>query len=243
MNRKDWYHHWFGEEYLKVYAHRDENEAKSLVNLILSQLPINENTEILDVCCGAGRHVNLLAGKGVKVTGIDLSSTLIKRAYRDKNCNAAFVQADMRYLPFGCRFDVILNLFTSFGYFETHEENLTVLDEFYRVLKHSGYFVFDYLNAPYIEENLIPFHQMRVGDVMVEQKREISNRRVNKTIRLTKDGMQNMFFESVFLYRPREIMEILADAGLKPLVRFGDYDGSEFNDQSPRLLIIGEKIG
>jgi SAM-dependent methyltransferase len=156
----NWYENWFGNEYLTIYAHRDEDEARQLVQLILTYINLDKNAKIIDLCCGQGRHTFLFAQEGFEVYGFDLSRTLLQVAkYKtDKSNNTFFIQADMRYLPAMHSFDLLLNLFTSFGYFETDIENKTVFQQFHQVLKTGGYFVFDYFHTPYILANLERFN-------------------------------------------------------------------------------------
>ena len=124
VEKKTWYKSWFGNEYLTVYAHRDEEEARQVIDLIQRFIKINSDFNILDLCCGQGRHVLHLASLGFKVMGIDLSRTLLEVAKykKNKDDSAHFIQADMRNLPTSQSFDLLLNLFTSFGYFETDKQ-------------------------------------------------------------------------------------------------------------------------
>ena len=92
----EWFEEWFGEEYLHLYPHRDEAEAARAAELLQANLPWRADLRILDVGCGAGRHTRALAQAGARVTGIDLSRTLLGHA---RHCSGAtFARADMRRL-------------------------------------------------------------------------------------------------------------------------------------------------
>jgi SAM-dependent methyltransferase len=239
-----WYKNWFGNDYLQVYSHRDQNEAKQLVQLIQFHINLKPDARILDIGCGQGRHLSIFAKKKFQITGIDLSSVLLRIA-KENNLNnptTHFIQADMRYLPINFKFDLILNLFTSFGYFEDDEENKSVLCQVSKLLKKSGRFVFDYFNSNYVKNNLVPKHYEKIGDLIIEQERYIENSRIKKKINLTKKGKKSTYFESVKLYSPEEIYEMLRSVNLKISTTFGNYDGSVFDDQSPRLIVFGEII-
>ena len=239
----DWYKNWFGNEYLTVYAHRDEAEAEDLIKLIHLNTTLTAGARILDLCCGQGRHVLRLAEMGYSVIGLDLSRTLLQVAKfrRIPTQKANFVQADMRFLPASQSFNLLLNLFTSFGYFEKDQENQAVLDQFNLVLKPDGYFVFDYLNTDHVLSNLVPSHSDTVGDYFIETERQITRNIVQKKITIHKDRLKTVFYESVKMYKPEEIKTMLYHSGLKILNIFGDYKGSDFNSSMPRLLIIGQK--
>jgi len=238
----NWYENWFGNEYLSVYAHRDEDEARELVQLILANVHLDKNAKIVDLCCGQGRHAYILSQEGYEVYGIDLSRTLLQVA-KFKNChstNTFFIQADMRKLPAVNSFDLLLNLFTSFGYFEEDEENKTVFRQFHHVLKAEGYFVFDYFHTPYLRANLERYHSEQIGDLIVEQERFIEGSRVQKIIRLNRNGKKSTFFESVKMYEKDKILEMMEETGLSVSCIFGDYVGSPLSDTSERIIIIGQ---
>lgn len=243
LSETNWFQKWFGNDYLKVYSHRDKKEAKQLVSLIQSIIKLETNAKILDVGCGQGRHLSIFEENQFHITGIDLSFVLLKIAQEKliKNNNAYFIQADMRHLPLKPSFDLILNLFTSFGYFETDKENQLVLEQIFKILKKSGHFVFDYFNSDYLEKNLIPEHKEELGELIIEQERYIENSRIKKKINLIKNGEKSTYLESVKLYSPEEIFDMLHSVNLKINKTFGNYDGSLFNHDSPRLLIFGEK--
>jgi SAM-dependent methyltransferase len=238
----NWYENWFGNEYLTVYAHRDEDEARQLVHLILSNISLDRNAKIIDLCCGQGRHARLFAEKGFEVYGFDLSRKLLQVAkYKNtNNDNTYFVQADMRFLPVVHSFDLLLNLFTSFGYFKTDQENITVFKQFYQVLKKGGYFVFDYFNSTYIIQHLERYQSEQIGDLTVEQERYIEDSRVEKIIRLNRHGKKSVFYESVKLYEPEQILKMMNETGLDVVYLFGDYQGSTFTENSERIIIIGK---
>lgn len=239
----NWYENWFGNEYLTVYAHRDEDEARQLVQLILTYINLDKNAKIIDLCCGQGRHAFLFAREGFEVFGFDLSRTLLQVAkYKnDQSNNTFFIQADMRYIPAMHSFDLLLNLFTSFGYFETDIENKTVFQQFHQVLKTGGYFVFDYFHTPYILTNLERYQSEQIGDLTVEQERFIEGSRVQKIIRLNRQGKQSTFYESVKMYKPDQILKMMEETSLSVRYIFGDYKGSPLSENSERIIIIGQK--
>ena len=127
MKDRDWFKDWFAsEEYLTVYNHRDSEDAEQLSDLIIETIKPNTGAWILDAACGAGRHGLYFSSKGYNVFGFDLSNNLLLKAKSEarlRKLNINLVQADIRKVCFKKRFFAVLNLFTSFGYFETDEEN------------------------------------------------------------------------------------------------------------------------
>lgn len=94
--------------------------------------------------CGQGRHSHLLAEAGYKVDGLDYSEHLLKLARkRGYGSSLRYTRGDMRKLPprWTGRFDAVLNLFTSFGFFADPADDIRVMREFARVLKPGGILV------------------------------------------------------------------------------------------------------
>jgi SAM-dependent methyltransferase len=112
----------------------DLKEVEGIVNL----LALPERSEILDLCCGHGRHAIALAQRGYRVTGQDLSEFLLARGRAEadaKTVELDWILSDMRRIPFEQRFDAVINIFSSFGYLETEDEDQRVLDQIHRDLK------------------------------------------------------------------------------------------------------------
>ena len=127
----EWFKDWFEtEEYLNVYRHRNESDAEDLINLIINNISLPKSSEVLDMACGTGRHSILLAKKGFKVSAVDLSKNMLSVASgkaEKENLKINFIQSDLRNFTHSGRFNLIVNLFTSFGYFESDKENFQIL--------------------------------------------------------------------------------------------------------------------
>jgi len=136
---------------------------------------------------------------------------------------------------------LIINLFTSFGYFVSDKENFAFVNHSYKFLAPGGYYVFDYLNKDQVKNNLVPQSERKIGDKIITETREINNDRVNKLIKIKDDSGYKEFEESVRLYSEKEISLGFSQAGYKEIVRFGDYNGNPFSKNSERLIIIFQK--
>jgi SAM-dependent methyltransferase len=239
-----WYKNWFGHpDYLKVYNHRDDIDAVKLIDLIERQIPGLKGLRILDLACGNGRHTLELVKRGYNVTGIDISDQLLNIA-REKAANLKkeilFLNADMRYFKFPFKFDVIINLFTSFGYFETDEQNELVIHRISKTLNQNGTFVLDFFNSNHIINNFIPRDEKNEGEIKIIQEREIKDNRIIKHITLIKNGKSEQFSESVRLFTFEEIANMFAGNNLEIVNLFGDYSGNFFQPDSERLIIFAE---
>ncbi|HWO88099.1 MAG TPA: class I SAM-dependent methyltransferase [Gemmatimonadales bacterium] len=234
-----WYERWFGEDYLELYRHRDEAEAEQLVALLARHGIGGAGDLVLDLACGAGRHAAALARRGARVVGLDLSAALLRRA-RSRGQHA-LVRGDMRLL--GLRtasFAAVVNLFTSFGYFDADAEHRAVLDEVARVLVPGGWFVLDYLNATWVRAHLVARDRRAIGDRTIVQERRISadGRWVEKTI--TMDSGES-FQERVRLFDCRELAAMLMGSGLAAHAAYGDYSGAPQEPTSPRCILLARR--
>lgn len=248
---KHWYEKAFGRRYLEIYGHRNEDEANRVLPLVRRVCwPFGRaaSLRVLDLACGAGRYSRLLAAEGHSVVGLDLSEELLLVAAAvlppdGQRHGPRFVRADMRCLPFSGAFDLVLNMFTSFGYFEDDSENALVLSELARALRAGGVFLIDYMNRPWVLATLVEKDSFERDGLWVEQFRRISpdGRRVEKEVLARGDGNEETFRETVRLFSRPEMEEMLERAGLAVEEVFGDYDCEPHTVNSPRLILAGRK--
>ncbi len=242
---REWFRDWFGEEYLALYPHRDEEEARAAVRLYLEVAGSPANTSVLDVACGAGRHLRALRRAGLHAVGLDLSATLLRNA-RASDGRDPLVRGDMRGLPFRREsFDGLTSFFTSFGYFRHPDDDRTVLREMRRVLRPGGTFMLDFLNADRIRRELVPEDVLDAAQGRVVQRRSIDGDSVVKRIRFEPaDGRESTEFEErVRLYSCADLQALLAEARLTTTLDFGDYEGAAFTTSAPRLILAGRAEG
>jgi SAM-dependent methyltransferase len=242
-----WYREWFGEEYLGLYSHRDEQEAEVHVDFVERHLCPPRPRAVLDLACGAGRHTAALRRRGYRTLGVDLSLTLLAHA-----SGLPRVAGDMRRLPFAAgSFDWVLNFFTSFGYFEKERENFQVLEEIVRVLAPGGRFLIDIMNASYTQRHLQPHEVQRLDHgqtdasdsqtVEIERWYDAATKRINKRIRVRPagGGVARTFLESVRAYQADEVAVGLHWAGLEVTGLYGTFQGDPYGSDSERLIIVG----
>lgn len=246
-----WYVHSFGREYLDLYPHRDDAEAQAEVEAIIELIDPPKDEPLLDLGCGAGRHLVALHSAGFRhIVGLDLSAELLEIAAERLTKAGAegikLVNADMAHIPYEEHFGTVLSLFTSFGYFERDEENATVFAAVRKAALPGGRFLIDYMNRDWVIANLVGREEKDVAGrrVRIERRLTAGRRRVEKTTRvLGPEGEEKTYHESVRLYSPLEVEQMLETAGFVNVRRYGSLRGAPHRSESPRLILVGEKGG
>jgi ubiquinone/menaquinone biosynthesis C-methylase UbiE len=236
----EWFESWFGEEYVALYPHRDDAEAERAVALIEKTLVPHTVKRVLDVACGSGRHARYL-GERWWTSGVDLSEVMLRMAQR-AGTPARLVRADIRSLPYrDASFDLVVNLFTSFGYFETDAEHEHVMRDLARVTTPGGTFVIDFLNSVQVQRDLVPHDETTLAGLHVVQRREITadGRFVVKHIAIREEGRE--FVERVRLFTAEELMAMLGRTGFNIETSYGNYDGEPLAAESPRVILFARR--
>lgn len=252
VEKENWYLKWFGEDYYRVYSHRDDSEAELQVQYLSSILSLPAHPSILDVACGRGRHVREWEKRGAFAAGVDRSEfALLDGKKSCEDCSSALILSDMRQLPFqGESFDLITSMFTSFGYFETDQEHISLLREWGRVLCPLGNLVIDYLNREIAIKDLVPETVTEDELYTTIQRRSLSEdgKRIRKEIRIKRKecGSEKSFEESVRAYSPEELSTLLSTASFQIQSIAGDFSGSPFTAESERFIVhaqVGPQSG
>ncbi len=236
-----WYEESFGKDYLLVYKHRNQQDASKEVEQAAKWLELKENDLILDLCCGMGRHTISLAKRGYQVVGLDLSSVLLEKAIEKSSGLAIpFIKADMRNLPLiDASFDIVLNLFTSFGYFRDDCDNERVLAEMARVLKPEGRFLIDFLNRNSVIKTLVPESEREVEGRRIKEKRWIEENFVHKIITIEDEQGTRTYQERVKMYDLKQLIDMLEKHSLKAEEIFANFDGDPYHPDGERVIIKG----
>lgn len=240
-----WFKNWFNTPYYHLlYKNRDFQEAENFIDNLVTYLKPKQGAKFFDLACGKGRHSMFLNKKGFDVVGVDLSEESILSAQQATNETLHFAVHDMRQVFEGHSFDVVVNLFTSFGYFDDNNEDVNVLKSVATVLENDGVFVLDYLNAKQVVKNLKPQETIVRDDVSFQISKKIEGAFVVKGIDFEDKGKAYHFEERVKLIDEGQFEEYFKLARLRLLAKFGNYNLEAFDEnQSPRLILIAEKIG
>lgn len=240
-----WYDRFFQHEYLTFDEHP---ESAQEVDFLLETLRLPEEALLLDLCCGYGRHAIPLAGKGLRVVGLDKSPVMLQQA----RMSAAplppalqFIRGDMARLPMSNAFDAVISLFSSFGYFENDDDNFRVLREIAGVLKPGGSFFIETANREFVVRHFNPvqvYHPQ--GNLLIEERAfDVVTGRSHVDVTLVQNGRETHLHHSIRLYTVPELQVLLEAVGLYADDVWGDYDGGDFTWDSPQLILHARRAG
>jgi ubiquinone/menaquinone biosynthesis C-methylase UbiE len=249
-NPAAWWASYFDEQYLLEYEplfslEKDRREVARLIDVL--GLPVG--ARVLDVPCGQGRHAHLLAEAGYDVQGVDLSRDLLAlAAKRGTRPNLKYSRADMRHLPasWSGRFDAVINLFTSFGFFLDPGDDARVITEFARVLTPDGLLVWhggsrDGVMAKFLERD---WWTTRNGTV-IGHEREFDSLSGVLTVRSTWRGPKTSGEREhrIRLYTATRLAELCRDAGLIVTEALDGWRDRPLTRRSSEMLLLARKEG
>ena len=223
-------------------------ETAEEVEFICEALELTQGATVLDLCCGQGRHGQLLADRGMKVVGLDSSRFLLTEAQKNGSSSqnrVHLIEGNMCHIPLKPVCDAVINLYTSFGFFEDNK-NKRVITAVAAALKPSGKFLLEHWN-PYAALQLDQTRNwwwmseslLALADVEYDPTSgRLSDHRT--VIDLSTGAVQESV-NRIRFYFPTELEEMLALAGLKVRTMYGDFDYSPFLTESRRLITIAEK--
>lgn len=234
---RPWYESAFCGPYLQVYAHRSQEQADTQVRAMLDCGLLPARGSVLDIACGAGRHLRAMRKAGLDARGLDFSMDLLRAGA----LAGLAVRADMRVMPFAdTRFDWACSLFTSFGYFDSADDDRRMFAQAARILRPGGSLVLDHINPVVTLRDLKP-HTVDEKDGTKLVQRRHHDRAAGlliKDVEFTKDGRTQSWQERVRLYEPEQLAALLHAAGFRTMRRYGDLDGRAWQpEQSPRQVV------
>lgn len=240
----EWFKTWFDSKYYHyLYNNRNNKEAKNFIYLLIKFLNLKSGLKVLDLGCGIGRHSKELNKLGFNVVGIDLSKKNIEFIKKFENNSLKFMLGDMRISYYKNEFDVIFNLFTSFGYFDSNKENFVVFDKIKEQLNINGLFIFDYLNSNYLINHLIKYEEKLIRGIKFKIYKYInSNNTIVKIIKFNHKEEKKVFYEKVKLLFFSNIKYELEKRKFIIQNVFGSYKLDDYDiNMSKRLIIIAKK--
>jgi SAM-dependent methyltransferase len=230
-----------------MFSRRRWDLASDEVEGVIELTGVEPNSHFLDLCCGPGRHALVLAGRGFRVTGVDRTASYIEAARANLSAavgQAEFLVADARTYRDPGAFDAAICLYTSFGYFETKDEDLRLLQNVCDSLKRDGSFVLD-MNGKEVLQRVFSetsTEDLDDGATLTEERTIgpewawIENRWIVRS-----DTAEKETTFRVRMYSGPELAQALRSAGFWDVELYGDWTGSPYDDQARRLIAVARK--
>lgn len=226
-------------------AERTETEVEGVIRL----LAIKAGGVILDCPCGYGRHSALLAQKGFEVVGSDINPVHLQKALLKKSdrLELTFNTENMLDLNYENQFDAVINMFYSFGFFESDQENEQVVANFYNALKKGGKFLMHTdVNIPRIEKKLYKEDENRTlqdGSTLriIDKYNPVSKRIEGRWIIKKTNGEEEQKDYSVRVYTAQEFTDVCKKIGFEQVEIYSDWNGSEYSADSEDMMVVATK--
>jgi len=220
--------------------------AKDEVELLLKLSGFMKG-KVLDLCCGPGRHTVEIAKRGIPVTAVDQSPFLLEKAKaraRKAKVRVEWIKQDMRRFVRPQSFDLVLNLFTSFGYFDNKKDDLKVLKNIFDSLKPGGACVMEMMGKERLAKIFLSTSSESLPDgSLLVQRREIFDdwTRIRNEWILIRKGKAKTFKLHHTIYSGQELKDRLLNAGFSSVNLYGDFSGTDYNTEATRLIAVAVK--
>lgn len=253
--RNDWetiMGEWFEDErfwketFSFLFPEERFHQAAEEIDRVLKLTEIHSG-RVLDLCCGPGRCALALKRRGFEVTGVDRTAFLLGKARERglaENLDIEWVQEDMRRFNRPNHYDLLINMFTSFGYFENKDEDRRVLRNMYESLKPGGVCLIDTMSKEILAKIYQPHiaRELPGGSLLVERPEILEDwTRVKcRWVFVHEDRVVRLKLEHT-IYSGQELKERLEAAGFSRLLLYGDLDGRAYGPDAERLVVVARK--
>ena len=229
----------FTEDHWKAAS----TEVDQIITLVKG---LSLDGEILDRGCGPGRHALAFSRRGYSVTGVDRTAAFLEEARTratEEGLTVAFILGDMREVRRTASFDLALSLFTTFGYFKAHEDNVQVLRNIFESLKAHGSLVLELMGKEVLARIFQERDWFEVNGVLYlfERKIEQNWRWIqNRWIKI--DGSNRSEFAlGHWVYAGAELHDLLKEVGFSDVNLYGGLDGSPYDHTAGRLVAVARQ--
>jgi SAM-dependent methyltransferase len=224
--------------------------ADGIITLSGIEDTLKAGGKIADLCCGMGRISNELARRGFSVTGIDITQSYLDSASEDaeaERLSVDYIHQDVRNFRKPEYFDLALNLYISFGYFDEPEDDLLFIKNTFDSLKNGGVFIIELLGKEIAARDFIEGEAFdRAGFVVATEYKILGNwEQLQNTWTITKEPLHDTFrAQKVFtqrLYAATELEAMLLKAGFSSVKIYGGWDGIAYDEYARMLIVVAKK--
>jgi SAM-dependent methyltransferase len=220
--------------------------AKQEAEQIASLLKLQPSATICDLCCGIGRHSLEIGWLGYRVTGVDRTAAYIEQAGKKANeqqLNIRFVQEDMRNFCEPNAFDAVVNVFTSFGFFEDPADDKRVIENVYKSLKDGGKFLIDIMGKEVLARIFREKRWREENGLLILEEAKLAEdfSSIDSRWIFIKDDRRDECSFTLRIYSAAELGELLKSCGFEQLKVYGDLSGSPYDQTAKRLVVLAHK--
>lgn len=220
--------------------------APAEVEAMLALLGLSPGAKVLDLCCGVGRHALELARRGFHVTGVDRTVAYLEEARgraSKEGLEIEFIQEDMRTFVRPEAFDAVINYFTSFGYFESEDDDREVVEKAYSSLRSGGVLLMDMMGKEILARIFSERGWREEDDMLILEDRQVApdwSSVYNRWI-ILQDGERREVTLTTRQYSAAELSKLLKECGFGSVEVYGDLSGAPYDMQAKRLVAVAER--
>jgi len=238
------------EGYLTTKELTLNERTKGDIDGVEKLLNLKGGEKILDVPCGYGRHSLELARRGFKVYGSDINTVHLNNAVKqaeDQRLKINFTKENMLDLNYKEKFDAVINMCYSFGFFENDIDNKKTLENFYKALKPNGKFLMETdVNLPYVRAGNFKEEETRTllsgNKLHITEKYNPATKRMEGTWTIAKpDGTTTTKEYSVRVFEKDEFIEWCLETGFINCRAFSDWEGNSYDEKAQEIIFVAEK--
>jgi SAM-dependent methyltransferase len=229
-----------------LFTARRWEDAPREVEAMMDLLGLSPGARVLDLCCGVGRHSLELARRGFQVTGVDRTATYLEEARSraaEEGLQVEFLREDMRTFVRPGAFDAVINYFTSFGYFESDEDEHRVLANAHLSLKAGGVLLMEMMGKEILARVFSERGWREEDGMLILEDRKLApdwSTLDNRWI-IIGDGDRREVTLTTRQYSAAELCRLLREAGFANVDACGDLLGAPYDMQAKRLVVVAHK--
>ncbi|MDC7240225.1 MAG: class I SAM-dependent methyltransferase [Spirochaetales bacterium] len=243
---------WFSDEWFwKTYGpimfdsermEKSSYEAKKIIDIC----GLKPGDRVFDCCCGMGRHSIELAASGCSVTGMDLSRgylDIARKEASERSVTVDFIHRDVRELEYNEEFNAVINMFTSFGYFDDPDEDLVLLKNLHRSLKPGGTLFMEMWGKEVLArdfEERTWFERDGIK-ILLEYSVDLNWTELCNRWLFYKDEKMTEYSFSHRIFSAAEMADLLWKAGFETIEIYGDFEEAPYDHKAKNLILAVRK--
>ncbi|MBN2656582.1 MAG: class I SAM-dependent methyltransferase [Spirochaetales bacterium] len=247
MTKKWYYDDDFWITYGPVMFDRERNRSASYeIDNLIMLADLQPGDAVLDSCCGQGRHSLILADRGMRVTGVDITRPYLKtaREKRDKSgFDIEFIHEDILNFSRANAYKAAFNLYNSLGYFDDPDDDRKYFRNIYDSLEPGGKFIIECTGKEVLARDFRDCFWYEYDDfkIMVEYAINLNWTELETRWIFLKEGKETDATFRHRIFSALELAQLLSETGFQMIEFFGDYEGIPYDQNARRLIAIATK--